>query len=129
MGKNIKLFLSLLVILVMVIAGCGGGGDDEKPKEEQDKANQDALKRNASVVANETQTFNLSVCSGTILCATDGTGCNTTKPATQPGVCATGPILTCICPTQTVCLMVQNSTSQNPNTNASNSTYIGNCKS
>ena len=127
MSRNIKLFL-LLLILAVIAFGCGGG-DDEKPKEVKDNANQDALKRNASVVANETQTFNLSVCSGTILCATDGTGCNTTKPATQPGVCATGPILTCICPVQTVCLMVQNSTSQNPNTNASNSTYIGNCKS
>lgn len=128
MGRDIKIFLLLLVILALIVAGCGGGGDKKK-KEEQDKANQDALKRNASVVANETQTFNLSVCSGTITCATDGTGCNTTKPATQPGVCATGPILTCICPEKTVCLMVQNSTSQNPNTNASNNTYVGNCKS
>ena len=128
MSKNIKLFLAFLVILGIIAFGCGGDEDDDKKKkEEKDKSNQETLKSNASVVANEARTLNLSVCSGTI-CATDGTNCNTTKPATQPGVCATGPILTCICPEFKVCFMVQNSTSQNPNTNASR-TYVGNCKS
>ena len=84
----------------------------------------DAPLRNLSHVVNESLRFNLTLCDPPdvgVICAKDGINCNTTKPATQPGVCEQGPILSCICTTFTVCKMFKNST------NTSSNLYIGKC--
>ena len=113
MAKKVKsfvIFLLLLIILAVIVIGCGGDDDEEeerKKKENQDKINKEALKRNATVVAEEAKKLGLAVCTGESgPCATSEGFCKFDTPASEPGVCGKKePVLKCICPEKTVCVM------------------------
>lgn len=107
MSKNIKFLLLILVILAVIVIGCDSSSKPlgHKKGEQLDKVKNDALKRNATVVAEESKRLNLSVCPAGEICAKDGKDCKVNVPASEPGVCAKGPTLTCVCPEKKICLM------------------------
>jgi hypothetical protein len=103
--KNYKLLILIFLLLIIVIAGCKSKGSKKKFMETLDKAKTAALARNANVVAQEAARYNLTICSTGQHCTQSGYTCTGYSIATEPGACTTEPILTCICPENTVCLM------------------------
>jgi len=103
--KNFVMLLAILLIL-LVVFGCSGSKKKKEGKEREDRAKNEALRRNATIVTEEAKKYNLPICTGSAsLCADDGKDCKPFALATNPESCERAPRLICVCPEKTACVM------------------------
>ena len=97
----------LILIIILLLSACSKGKDTKKDK---DKAKEEALKRDAETVMNETKKTGLKICDvKSESCAKGGDDCKKYAIATEPSDCKKPPRLKCVCPKRTICAWVPGS--------------------